>query len=256
MGARHALRDVFSCTKAVTATATLRVARETGAGWDEPVTAWWPEYAVAGKETTTLADMLTHQAGLPAFDRPVTAEQAAEPAAMAALLARQHPVWEPATRHGYHALTFGWLAGEFIRRHAGCTVGDYTRRRPAPAPPARQASPSPAPPAQPSAHLPSRPPSSRAITRAGRTPGGYTPGPGAPGQPGKRRQRGPSVAVRETADVAHRPRRRAPPVRHTSVDTATQRSAALQDDTRRDRAETAPQRENSQLAAVSAGGGR
>jgi hypothetical protein len=62
------------------------------------------------------------------------------------------------------------------------------------------------------------------------------------------RQRGPSVAVRETADGAHRPRRRPTPVRHASVDTATQRPAALQDDTRWDREETARQRENSQLA--------
>jgi CubicO group peptidase (beta-lactamase class C family) len=125
------LRDTpcvtFSCTKAVTATAALRVAQETGTGWDEPVTAWWPEYAAAGKGTTTLADLLTHRAGLPAFDRPVTAAEAADPAAMAALLAQQHPSWEPGSGHGYHALTFGWLVGEFVRRHTGSAVGDYVR---------------------------------------------------------------------------------------------------------------------------------
>jgi CubicO group peptidase (beta-lactamase class C family) len=44
------------------------------------------------------------------------------------LLAQQHPLWEPGTQHGYHALTFGWLVGEFVRRQAGCTVGDYARR--------------------------------------------------------------------------------------------------------------------------------
>jgi len=118
----------FSCTKAVTATAALRVAQETGTGWDEPVTSWWPQYAAKGKEATTLAHLLTHQAGLPAFDHPVTAAQAADPEAMAALLADQHPIWEPGATHGYHALTFGWLAGEFVRRHTGDTVGDYTRR--------------------------------------------------------------------------------------------------------------------------------
>jgi CubicO group peptidase (beta-lactamase class C family) len=118
----------FSCTKAVTATAVLRVSREVGAGWDDPVAAWWPEYATAGKEATTLADLLTHRAGLPAFDRTVTPAEAADPAAMAALLAGQRPVWEPGTQHGYHALTFGWLAGEFVRRHTGATVGEYARR--------------------------------------------------------------------------------------------------------------------------------
>ncbi|MET8798372.1 serine hydrolase domain-containing protein [Nocardia sp. NPDC004568] len=44
---------------------------------------------------------------------------------MAALLAAQRPVWEPGTRHGYHALTFGWLAGEFVRRHTGDSVAAY-----------------------------------------------------------------------------------------------------------------------------------
>lgn len=118
----------FSCTKAVTATAALAVADTLGLGWQERVTAWWPEYGAAGKEATTLADMLTHRAGLPAFDDAVTVGAAADPAAMAALLARQRPVWEPGTEHGYHALTFGWLVGEFVRRHTGLTVGDYVRR--------------------------------------------------------------------------------------------------------------------------------
>jgi hypothetical protein len=45
----------------------------------------------------------------------------ADLAAMAALLARLRPVWEPGTEHGY--LTFGWLVGEFVRRHTGLTGG-------------------------------------------------------------------------------------------------------------------------------------
>jgi CubicO group peptidase (beta-lactamase class C family) len=118
----------FSCAKAVTATAALHVAQVTRTGWDEPVAAWWPEYAAAGKATTTLADVLTHRAGQPAFDGPVSVAEAADPAAMAARLARQRPEWEPGTAHGYHALTFGWLAGELVRRRTGSTVGDYVRR--------------------------------------------------------------------------------------------------------------------------------
>ncbi|MGK8502536.1 serine hydrolase domain-containing protein [Nocardia asiatica] len=115
----------FSCTKALTATAALRVSAETGIGVEEPVTRWWPEFGAEGKEATTLADLLTHRAGLPAFDRPVTVAEAADPRAMAARLAAQRPVWEPGTRHGYHALTFGWLVGEFVRRHTGDSVATY-----------------------------------------------------------------------------------------------------------------------------------
>lgn len=115
----------FSCTKALTATAALRVSAETGIGVEEPVTHWWPEFGTEGKGDTTLADLLAHRAGLPAFDRPITVAEAADPRAMAAQLATQRPVWEPGTRHGYHALTFGWLAGEFVRRHTGGSVAAY-----------------------------------------------------------------------------------------------------------------------------------
>lgn len=119
----------FSCTKAVTATAVLLAAVEAGVDWTDPVTTWWPEYGAAGKETTMLADLLSHRAGLPAFDRPVTVAEAADPAAMAAQLAGQTPIWAPGTAHGYHALTYGWLAGEFVRRRTGDTVGRFARRR-------------------------------------------------------------------------------------------------------------------------------
>ena len=77
---------------------------------------------------------------------------------------------------------------------------------------------------------------------------GCTPGPAARVKPGTRRRRGPSVAVRETADGAHRPSWRTNPVRYASVDTATHRPAVTHRDTRRDKKETARLAENSQLA--------
>jgi CubicO group peptidase (beta-lactamase class C family) len=117
----------FSCTKAVTATAALLLAERGAYEIDGPVTGWWPEFGAAGKAGTTAAHLLTHQAGLPAFAREVTAAEAADAAAMAAELAGQPPQWEPGTAHGYHALTFGWLAGEIVRRHAGCPVGQFVK---------------------------------------------------------------------------------------------------------------------------------
>ncbi|MEC3954656.1 serine hydrolase domain-containing protein [Nocardia sp. CDC153] len=125
---RDTLCVSFSSTKAVTATAALRVATDHGISVEKPVADWWPEYARADKDSTTLADFLTHSAGLPVLDRPVSAAEAAEPGLVAGLLAAQSPLWEPGTRHGYHALTYGWLLGEFIGRHTDSTVGDYVRR--------------------------------------------------------------------------------------------------------------------------------
>ncbi|MEW2484312.1 serine hydrolase domain-containing protein [Mycobacterium sp. NPDC049093] len=118
----------FSCTKGVTATAALMVAQQCGRGVDEPVSSWWPEFAQHDKHETTLSDLMAHRAGLPVLERPVSVAQAANPAAMADLLAGQHPLWQPGTEHGYHALSFGWLVGEFVRRHSDMTVGDFTRR--------------------------------------------------------------------------------------------------------------------------------
>jgi CubicO group peptidase (beta-lactamase class C family) len=117
----------FSCTKAITATAALLLAERGAVSLAAPVTDWWPEYGSHGKDVTAGEHLLTHQAGLPAFDRPVSAAEAADPAAMAAQLAGQRPEWQPGTAHGYHALTFGWLVAELLRRRSGCSVREFVR---------------------------------------------------------------------------------------------------------------------------------
>ena len=123
----------FSCTKAVTATAALLLAERGAVSLTERVTEWWPEFGAHGKEITTGEHLLSHQAGLPAFDRPISLDEALDPVAMAVHLAGQAPDWRPGTAHGYHALTFGWLVGELIRRHAGVSVGEFVRAEFAPA---------------------------------------------------------------------------------------------------------------------------
>jgi CubicO group peptidase (beta-lactamase class C family) len=125
--ARDTACITFSCTKAVTATAALRLAERGAVRLAGPVTDWWPDFGAHGKDATTGEHLLSHQAGLPAFDRPVTVAEAADPVALADRLAGQAPEWAPGSAHGYHALTFGWLVGELVRRHAGRPVGDYVR---------------------------------------------------------------------------------------------------------------------------------
>jgi CubicO group peptidase (beta-lactamase class C family) len=117
----------FSCTKAVTATAALLLAERDAVALDGRVVEWWPEYGAHGKDATTGVHLLSHQAGLPAFDRPMSVAEAADPAAMAAHLAGQAPEWAPGAAHGYHALTFGWLVGELVRRAGGRPVGQFVR---------------------------------------------------------------------------------------------------------------------------------
>jgi len=118
---------VFSCTKAVTSAAALLLAERGYVTLDAPVAEWWPEFARRDKGGVTVEHILTHRAGLPAFDGPVSVAQAGDPVAMAERLAAQAPEWEPGTAHGYHALTFGWLIGGLVRRHTGTTVGQFAR---------------------------------------------------------------------------------------------------------------------------------
>ena len=88
---------------------------------------YWPEFATAGKEDIPVRWLLTHQAGLAALDEPIPDGGLADWDLVVGRLAAQAPQWVPGTTHGYHALTFGHLVGEVIRRVAGTTVGRFLR---------------------------------------------------------------------------------------------------------------------------------
>lgn len=107
-----------SISKAILAVVAA-MAHESGElDMEAPVFEVWPEFGVNGKRTITGRQLLSHQAGLPVFDDPVSISDALTWDPVVAMLARQHPRWEPGTAHGYHDLTFGWLVGEWLRR--GC----------------------------------------------------------------------------------------------------------------------------------------
>ncbi|GIH22750.1 esterase [Acrocarpospora phusangensis] len=111
----------FSCAKAVTATALLLLAERGLVDLAAPVRAYWPEFAAEG---VTVEHVLTHQSGLPAIEEPVPVEMFEDLPAIAAMIASQTPLWEPGTAHGYHAVTYGFLVGEIIRRVTGKSAGD------------------------------------------------------------------------------------------------------------------------------------
>jgi len=107
---------VYSATKGLAAM-TFAVAHSRGwIDYDERVAAYWPEFAPHGKERITVRQLLAHQAGLFAIDEPVDARVVADPDALAAVLARQTPRWEPGARQAYHAITLGFYEGELLRR--------------------------------------------------------------------------------------------------------------------------------------------
>jgi CubicO group peptidase (beta-lactamase class C family) len=114
---------VYSATKGPTATCALLLWERGLLDLDAPVAQVWPEFAAAGKEAITTRHLLTHQAGLPIFDEPITFTECHDPDFVASRLAAQAPHWEPGTAHGYHPLTWGWLVGEVVRRVSGRSVG-------------------------------------------------------------------------------------------------------------------------------------
>jgi CubicO group peptidase (beta-lactamase class C family) len=114
----------WSATKGLGSACLLHVLQERDIGLERRVAELWPEFAQAGKGEITLAQLLSHQAGLPAFDESVDVLD--YPAVIAAL-EKQAPLWPPGTAHGYHARTFGFLVDELVRRIAGKTVGEYWR---------------------------------------------------------------------------------------------------------------------------------
>jgi CubicO group peptidase (beta-lactamase class C family) len=107
---------VYSTSKGLAAM-TLALAHSRGwLDYDEYVAAYWPEFAQAGKAGVTVRQLLGHEAGLPVIDEPLDAEILKDFDRLADALARQRPLWEPGTRHGYHGVSLGWYMGELVRR--------------------------------------------------------------------------------------------------------------------------------------------
>jgi len=115
---------IWSATKGIGSACVLHVLQEHKIDIHRRVTEFWPEFAQSGKEKITLAQLLSHQAGLCALDRRVNT---LDYGAVVRALEAQTPLWPPGTAHGYHARTFGFLLDELVRRIAGRTLPDYWR---------------------------------------------------------------------------------------------------------------------------------
>ncbi len=116
---------VFSSTKGATALCAHMLASRGQLDLDAPVATYWPEFAQSGKENIPVKMLLSHQAGLPAVRETLPDGAYADWDLIVNALAKEEPFWEPGTRNGYHALTFGWLVGEVVRRVSGKSLGTF-----------------------------------------------------------------------------------------------------------------------------------
>ena len=121
------LTCIYSSGKAVI---TLLIAQAVSDGqleYDAPVARYWPEFVQAGKEGITVAQVMSHQAGLCAIAKEIEPALWLDWGAITGIIAAMEPLWPPGTANGYHPQTFGFLAGELLRRVTGKSVGAHLR---------------------------------------------------------------------------------------------------------------------------------
>ena len=109
----------FSIVKGAAATLAHMFVERGAFGYDTPLVDLWPEFGAHGKQKVTVRHVLSHTAGVPGIPLTTTPEDLCDWDKMCAAIADSELWWEPGTKIGYHAYTFGYLVGEVIRRATG-----------------------------------------------------------------------------------------------------------------------------------------
>ena len=121
----NTITNVFSTTKCMTSLAALMLVDRGELDLDANVAAYWPEFAAQGKAGIKVRHLLSHTSGVSGWEQPITLEDLYDWDKSTSLLAAQAPWWEPGTAAGYHAMTYGHLVGEVIRRITGQRLGAF-----------------------------------------------------------------------------------------------------------------------------------
>ncbi|HEY9437247.1 MAG TPA: serine hydrolase domain-containing protein, partial [Streptomyces sp.] len=125
---RDTVVNVWSTTKGPTALCAHVLADRGLLDLDAPVAAYWPEFAAAGKESVRVRHLLSHRSGVSGLREPHTLAALYDWEATTAALAATEPWWEPGTVSGYHAISYGFLVGEVVRRITGLMPGEFLRK--------------------------------------------------------------------------------------------------------------------------------
>lgn len=125
---QQTLVNTYSITKGVVAFAIARLVADGHLGYQHKVSKYWPEFSQNGKSDITVAQLLSHQAGLCGLGTRLEVTDLYDWQKITHLLAAQSPLWIPGSAAGYHAVTWGFLAGELIRRVTGELPGQYIDR--------------------------------------------------------------------------------------------------------------------------------
>jgi CubicO group peptidase (beta-lactamase class C family) len=115
----HTITNVWSTTKTITSLAALMLVDRGELDVDAPVARYWPEFAAQGKQDILVRHLMSHASGVSGLDQPAVIEDLYDWPASTSRMAAQAPWWEPGTASGYHALNYGHLVGEVVRRISG-----------------------------------------------------------------------------------------------------------------------------------------
>jgi len=119
------LQLVFSSTKGATASCFNLLVQRGLIDLDAPVSTYWPEFAQGGKDDLPVRWLASHKTGLATVDKQLARDEVLAWEPIIEALEIQEPLWEPGSAHGYHAVTFGWVVGELIRRVDGRGLGQF-----------------------------------------------------------------------------------------------------------------------------------
>src|SRR5580704_8299350 len=119
------ITNVWSSTKTVTSLAALMLVDRGELDVDAPVAKYWPEFAANGKQDVLVRHLLSHASGVSGLDQPAVVPDLYDWEGATSRMAAQAPWWEPGAASGYHALNFGHLIGEVVRRISGKTLKQF-----------------------------------------------------------------------------------------------------------------------------------
>jgi CubicO group peptidase (beta-lactamase class C family) len=137
----HTITNVWSSTKTVTSLAALMLADRGELDVDAPVAVYWPEFAASGKQDILVRHLMSHSSGVSGLDQPAVVEDLYDWDKATSRMAAQAPWWEPGTASGYHALNYGHLVGELVRRISGKPLKQSPRRSPGRSAPTSRSAP-------------------------------------------------------------------------------------------------------------------
>lgn len=122
---RDTITNVWSTTKTMTALSALLLIDRGAVDPYEKVATYWPEFGVNGKQGIEVRHLMSHTSGVSGWAAPFGVDDLYDDEKATSHLAAQEPWWEPGTASGYHAMNYGHLIGEVIRRVDGRGLKEF-----------------------------------------------------------------------------------------------------------------------------------